>query len=75
MLRVVDGVTNRPLVTENFVVVATGHALVTKEVDVLVVDTGNLLFGLEVAQAVCLVPTSRENVKGDLAANGVTGYC
>jgi hypothetical protein len=43
-------------------------------VDVLVLDTRQLLFGLEVAQTVGLVPARGEDVKGNLAADGVAVY-
>lgn len=71
MLWVVDRVANSPTVAEDLVVVAAGHALVAEEVDVLVLDAGRFLFGLEVAQAVGLVPAGGEDVEGDLAADGV----
>lgn len=71
MLRVVDRVANRPLITENLMVIAAGHALVAEEVDVLVFDAGKFLFGLEVAQTISLVPAGGEDIEGDLAADGV----
>ncbi len=55
----------------NLIVVAADGSLVAKEVDVLVRDAALLLgIGLEVLQAVGLVPAGGEDVKGDLAANG-----
>lgn len=61
----------RALVGENLVVVAAGRGLVAEEVDRLVGNAVGLLgLVLEVAQAVGLVPTVGEDVKGDLAPNG-----
>lgn len=71
MLRVLDGMPNGPRVGVDFVVIPTGEALISEEVDVLVLDTGSLFFGLDMPQAVCLIPTSGEDVKGDLPANRV----
>ena len=56
---------------EDLVVVTTWRGLIAEEVDGLVGDTTGLLgVVLEMAQAVCLVPTVGENVEGDLTANG-----
>jgi hypothetical protein len=40
-------------------------------VDVLVLDTGDCLLGLDMLEAICLVPAGREDVEGDLATNRV----
>ena len=57
-------------VAEDLVVVATGEGLVAEEVDGLVLDATVLGLGLEVLEAVCLVPASGEDVEGDLATDG-----
>lgn len=55
----------------DFVVVATLGRLVAEEVNVVVGDAVGLLgLGLEVLEAVCLVPAGGEDVKGDLSADG-----
>lgn len=58
-------------VLEDLVVVAALVRLVAEEVDRAVLDAADLLLGLDVLQAVCLVPAGGEDVEGDLAANGV----
>lgn len=63
--------TDRAGVGVDLKIVATGEALVTEEVDGLVLDAGNILLGLDVLQAVSLVPTGGEDIEGDLAADGV----
>lgn len=65
-----DSVADGPLVAKDLVVVAALKGLVTKEVDVLVSDTAVSGVVLEVLEAVGLVPTSGEDVEGDLTANG-----
>lgn len=51
-------------------VIATHEALVTEEVDVLVLGARDILLGLDVLQAVGFVPAGRENVERNLAADG-----
>jgi hypothetical protein len=64
-------VANGSLVCEDLIVVAAWGGLVTEEVDVLVGDAPGLLgLGLEVLEAVGLIPPGGEDVEGDLAANG-----
>ena len=64
---------DRPRVLVDLIVVAILEALVAKEVDVLVVDTGEMFgwicFGFDMLQAVCLIPAVREDIEGDLTAN------
>lgn len=50
-------------VTVNFVIVSSGEALVAKEVDVLVLNTRYVLFGLDMAKAVSFVPSSWEYIE------------
>jgi hypothetical protein len=70
VIRVSDGVSNGTGVAEDLVVVASLLGLVTKEVDVLVGDTTWLLgLGIEMSQAVSLVPAGGENIKGDFTTN------
>lgn len=61
-----------PGVTVDFVVVASGEGLVTEEVDRLVLDTGDVLLGLDMLQTIGFVPASGENVERDLTTDGVT---
>ena len=74
IIRVLNLVANRPLVTVNLPVVAALVRLVAEEVD-LVVDDSSLLLRLDVPQAVGLVPAGGKDVKGDLAADGVCEAC
>lgn len=60
-----------PWVGENLIVVSTRERLVTEEMDGLVLDTRDVLLVLDVLQAVGLVPTSGEDIKRNLAADGV----
>lgn len=64
---------NRPLILIDLIIVTTLVCLVTKEVDSGVLNT-TLLLGLvlEMLEAVGLVPAIREDVEGDLAADGVS---
>lgn len=55
----------------DLVVVAALVCLIAEEVDGGVLDTAEVLLVLYVLQAVRLVPTPGENVKGDLTADGV----
>ena len=71
LLRASHTVTNSARVLENLVVVAALVGLVAEEVDGAVLDAADLLLGFDVLQAVGLVPASGEDVKGDLAADGV----
>jgi hypothetical protein len=63
-------------VVVDFPVVAAGKGLVAEKVDGFVVDAGQVFggvgLGLDVAQAVGLVPTGGEDVEGDLAADGIS---
>jgi len=71
VLRVLDRVPDRPLVAVDLPIVAALERLVAKEVDVLVLDAGHVLLGLDVLQAVRLVPAGGEDVEGDLAADRI----
>jgi hypothetical protein len=69
--RVRDRVANRAWVLKDLIVITTGRRLVAKEVDRLVLDAARLLrLGLEVTQAVRLVPAVGEHIKADLPTNG-----
>lgn len=50
-------------------IIAAGEGLVAEEVDGFVFDTGDVLLGFNVLQAVGLVPAGGEDVKGDLATD------
>lgn len=62
--------TDRARVRVDLIVIATGEALVTEEVDGLIVHSGDALLGRDVLQAVGLVPASGEDVERYLATNG-----
>lgn len=71
-VRILHTVTYGPRVLIDLVVIAALHCLVTEEVDGLVVHPSrHILVILNVLQAVCLVPACREDVEGDLTADGV----
>lgn len=48
VIRVLNGVTDRPRVTVDLVVVTTRECLVTEEVDRLIIDTRNIFLGFDV---------------------------
>lgn len=56
----------------DFIIVASDKSLITEEVNSLVFDAGDTFLGFNVLQTVSLVPTGGEDVKGDLATDGVT---
>lgn len=58
----------------DLVVVSAFEGLVAKEVNVLVIDAGKCLFGLDMAQTVGLVPACGKDVERDLPADGVSAY-
>lgn len=62
-----------PGVGINLVIIPAGKALVTEEMDGLVVDAGDLLLGPDMLQTISLVPASGENIKRDLATDGEAG--
>ena len=69
---------DRAWVGVDFIIVAAFGRLVAEEVDVGIGETstttiGPVLFVLDVAEAVRLVPAVWEDVKGDLAADGEAG--
>jgi CheY-like chemotaxis protein len=71
---VVDSMANGAWILVDLVVVAALERLVAKEVDLVELDTvWQLCVGLDVLQAICLVPTCWEDVEGDLTADGVAG--
>jgi hypothetical protein len=74
LVGVLDGVANGAGVAVNLPVVAALEGLVAEEVNRLVLDAARLLgLVLEVLEAVGLVPAGREDVKGNLAADGEAG--
>ena len=56
-----------PFILIDLVVVAAFMRLVPKEMNSRVLGTGDVLLGFEVLEAICLIPTLREDVKGYLA--------
>lgn len=67
--RVLDAVSSNSRVRVHLVVVAALERLVAEEMDRLVLDTiGSARLGLDVLQAICLVPSGGEDVERDLAA-------
>jgi hypothetical protein len=71
ILRVLNLVSNRPLITINLPVVSTRVRLITKEVDLIIHYAAPSLLLCKMVEAVCLVPTSGEHVEGDLSTDGV----
>ena len=70
---ILDGVAHGPRILEDLVVVAALERLVAEEMDGRVFNaTWEVLLVLDVLQAVSLVPSGREDVEGDLAADGVS---
>lgn len=63
IIRALNGVTNGAGVLIDFMVIAAHEALVTEEVDVLVLSAGDILLGFDVLQAVGFVPAGRENIE------------
>ncbi len=62
---------NRPLITINLPIVSALIRLVAKEVNLVIHDARALLLGLDMAQAVRLVPARGEHVEGNLPADRV----
>lgn len=75
IVRILDRMPRSPLVLIDLVIVTTLEGLVSKEMDGLVVDPGEVLgwigFVLDMLQAVGLVPAVGEDVEGDLAADRI----
>jgi hypothetical protein len=64
--------THRPSILINLKIITTVIRLVAEKVNRRIVHTiGQVLVGLDVTQTVRLVPAGREDVEGDLAADGV----
>lgn len=51
-------------------IIPARERLVAKEMDRLVLDSGNALLGLDMLKAVCFVPAGWENIERDLATDG-----
>jgi hypothetical protein len=77
VLRTLDSMTGRSGILIYLIIIAILEALIAEEVDGIVVNTGQMLsrvsFGLDMLQAVCFIPTARENIEGDLTADRVAG--
>lgn len=72
VIGVANAVTDGTRIGVDLVVVTTLVGLVAEEVDGGVIDTaGQVLLLSKVLEAVCLVPTLREDVERDLTTNGV----
>ena len=59
-----------PAILIDLVIITALVCFIPKEVDSCIVDAADLLFILDMLQAVCLVPACGEDIEGDLAANG-----
>jgi len=66
--------TRRATILIYFIIIPALVGLVTKEVDGRVFHPTDRLFGLKMRKAVGLVPASRKDVEGDLAAYGVSMF-
>jgi hypothetical protein len=71
IFRVLNLVSDSPLIAVDLPVIAAWVRFVTEEVDLVVHHATPFFLVRNVLQAVCLVPASRENVEGDLSANRV----
>jgi hypothetical protein len=72
VLGAIDSVSNGAGVFINLIVVTSNESLVTEEVDGAVFDARDALLRLDVLQAVGLVPPGGEDIKGDLATDGIS---
>lgn len=54
---------NRPGITVNLVIIPAREALVAKEVNSFIFDSGDLLFCLDVAETIGFIPPSGEDVE------------
>ena len=64
----------RPTIIINLPIIPTGKRLVTKEMDLVVFDSGKTRsrsFSLDVLETISLVPALGKDVEGDLATYGV----
>jgi hypothetical protein len=64
---------NGPRVRVYFVVIATNHGFIAEEVNRVILDTiwkVDVVF--DVIEAVCFIPAGREDIKRDLATNGIS---
>jgi hypothetical protein len=72
IVRILDRVTNRPLIAVDLIIITTLIRLITKEMNRLVIDAVlPLLLLRDKVQAVRLVPARGEDVEADLPADGV----
>lgn len=69
-LQLLDGIVgvgnrvpNRSRISVDLVIISAGEALVAKEVNIFIFNSGDLLLCLNVAETVGLVPSSGEDVK------------
>jgi hypothetical protein len=68
---ILDLVSDGPVIAVDLPIITARVCLVTEEVNLVVHDATPVLLLRKVVQAERLVPTSGENVKGDLSTNGV----
>ena len=54
----------------DLVVITSDETLVTEEVNVLILGTGDVLLSLDVLESIGLIPAGGENIKGDLTTDG-----
>jgi len=54
----------------DLVVITSDEALVTEEVNVLILGTGDVLLSLDVLESIGLIPAGGENIKRDLTTDG-----
>ena len=79
MLRVSDRVSDGPAVLVDLVVISSFRALISEEMDVLVIDARKILAGvllrLQMLDTESLVPAVREDVERYLTTDRVTMSC
>ena len=68
LLRVLDAVTDGSTVLVNLEIIPAFESFISEEMDIRILHSTELFFFLEMLKAVGFIPTSGENIEGDLAA-------
>ena len=68
IFRVLDCMTNGPLILKDLVVITAFGRLVPEEMDSCVFNAREIFLGLKMLETVGLIPTSGEGIKGYLAS-------
>lgn len=70
IIRAINRVSNSVGVRVYLIVIASLKALITKEMNVLILSASDVLLSGDMLQTVGLVPAGGENIKRNLATNG-----